>query len=127
MPDPDRHALVARLETLHDLLEHEPASPLVSQALHQCERLQHALLQSHAEGLRFASFTLIDSQPFKQSMYRKLFHPEGSRRRWDDSWTLEGQPLDDIMQQNVEGYASWVEGLGTGEKPQGHSPEPSKS
>ena len=58
MPDPDKHALVVRLETLHDLLEHEPASPLVSQALHQCERLQHALLQSHAEGLRFASFTL---------------------------------------------------------------------
>ena len=58
MPDPDKHALVTRLETLHDLLQHEPASSLVSQALHQCERLQHALLRSHAEGLRFASFTL---------------------------------------------------------------------
>ena len=58
MPGTDKQALVARLETLHDLLQHEPASPLVAQALHQCERLQHALLQSHAEGLRFASFTL---------------------------------------------------------------------
>ena len=58
MPATDKQALVARLETLHDLLQHEPVSPLVSQALHQCERLQHALLRSHAEGLRFASFTL---------------------------------------------------------------------
>ena len=58
MPTPDKEALVARLETLHDLLQHEPASPLVAQALHQCERLGQALLQSHAEGLRFASFTL---------------------------------------------------------------------
>ena len=58
MPNPDKHALLARLEILHGLLQHEPASPLVSQALHQCERLQYALLQSHAEGLRFASFTL---------------------------------------------------------------------
>ena len=29
---------------------------------------------------RFASFTLIDSQPFKQSVYRKLFRPDQSRR-----------------------------------------------
>ena len=58
MPTTDKQALVARLETLHDLLQHEPASPLVAQAMHQCERLQQALLQSHAEGLRFASFTL---------------------------------------------------------------------
>ena len=39
MAGPDKHALVARLEILHGLL-------------------QHALLRSHAEGLRFASFTL---------------------------------------------------------------------
>jgi hypothetical protein len=64
---------------------------------------------------RFASFTLIDSQPFKQSVYRKLFRPDESRRRrWEDSWTMVGQPIDDIMQQNIEGYASWVETLGAG-------------
>jgi hypothetical protein len=64
---------------------------------------------------RFASFTLIDSQPFKQSVYRKLFRPdERRRRRWADTWTMKGQPIDEIMQQNVEGYASWVETLGNG-------------
>lgn len=64
---------------------------------------------------RFASFTLIDSQPFKQSVYRKRFRPDQRRRRrWEDSWTMAGQPIDDILQRNVEGYASWVEALGTG-------------
>ena len=64
---------------------------------------------------RFASFTLIDSQPFKQSVYRKLFSPdERFRRRWADAPTMNGQPIDEIMQRNVERYASWVETLGTG-------------
>lgn len=58
---------------------------------------------------RTTSFTLIDSQPFKQSLYRKRFRPDRSRRRWEDTWTLEGQPIDELMQQNVEGYAAWVE------------------
>lgn len=68
---------------------------------------------------RFASFTLIDSRPFKGSVYRKLFRPDPSRRpRWLDSWTLEGQPIDGIMQRNVEAYAKWIESLGTvGEPP----------
>ena len=35
---------------------------------------------------RLASFTLIDSQPFKQSLYRKQFRPVGNRRRWEDRW-----------------------------------------
>jgi hypothetical protein len=57
---------------------------------------------------RFTSFTLIDSQPFKQSLYRKQFRPVGNRRRWEDTWTMQGQPIDEIMQHNVEHYASWV-------------------
>jgi hypothetical protein len=65
---------------------------------------------------RFASFTLIDSQPFKQSLYRKQFRPVGRKRRWEATWTLEGQPIDDIMQRNVEDYTAWVESLGTGAK-----------
>jgi hypothetical protein len=63
---------------------------------------------------RFPSITLIDSQPFKQSVYRKQFQPDGTRRRWVDTWTLERQPIDYILQRNVEAYASWVEGVGTG-------------
>jgi hypothetical protein len=63
---------------------------------------------------RFASFTLIDSQPFKQSLYRKQFRPVGPKRQWEDVRTLNGQPLDEIMQSNVERYASWVASHETG-------------
>jgi Domain of unknown function (DUF4417) len=66
---------------------------------------------------RFASFTLIDSQPFKKSLYRKQFRPVGKRRRWEDTWTMEGQPIDEIMQRNVEDYASWVAAHATGSEP----------
>lgn len=62
---------------------------------------------------RFASFTLIDSQPFQQSVHRRLFRPDQGRRRWEETWRLDGQPIDDIMQRNVEGYASLVDTLGT--------------
>jgi hypothetical protein len=58
MPIADKQALIARVETLRRSLENEPISPVVSQARHHCERLEQAILQSHAEGLRFASFTL---------------------------------------------------------------------
>jgi hypothetical protein len=66
---------------------------------------------------RLASFTLIDSQPFKQSLYRKQFRPVGNRRRWEDTWTMRGQPIDKIMQQNVEDYSSWVVGHGGASRP----------
>jgi hypothetical protein len=54
----DKQALIARVDTLRTSLAGEPASPVVSQALHQCERLRQAIAQYHAEGLRFAAFTL---------------------------------------------------------------------
>lgn len=75
---------------------------------------------------RLASFTLIDSQPFKQSLYRKQFSPVGNRRRWEDTWTMRGQPIDEIMQRNVEDYASWVGAHGTGDKPPRPCPVPSQ-
>ena len=40
-------------------LRSEPASAQVTQALDQCDRLQLAITQFHAEGLRFAAFTLL--------------------------------------------------------------------
>ena len=54
----DKQLLIARLDVLAGLLKDEPATPLVTQAVHQCERLHQAILQYHAEGLRFAAFTL---------------------------------------------------------------------
>jgi hypothetical protein len=54
----DKAALIAMMDRLRGELEAEPPTPVVSQALHQCERLRQALVQFHAEGLRFAAFTL---------------------------------------------------------------------
>ncbi len=69
---------------------------------------------------RFASFTLIDSQPFKQSLYRKRFAPVGSQRQWKETFTLERQPLDNILLDNVNDYAAWV----LAHQPKGHSAPP---
>jgi len=58
MTSVDKSALLAHLDALCTALEQEPPSSLISQARHQCDRLRQAALQSHAEGLRFAAFTL---------------------------------------------------------------------
>ena len=58
---------------------------------------------------RFSQFSLIDSEPFARTMRRKLFRPEGKKRVWLDSWSLVRQPIDHILQQNVDEYSSWVE------------------
>lgn len=54
----DKTLVLERLETLCTALEQEPSSPTIVQALHQCGRLRQAVQQSHAEGMRFAAFTL---------------------------------------------------------------------
>lgn len=58
MPNTEKQPLVAQLDTLTAALKQEPETPIVTQALHQCERLRLAINQYHAEGLRFAAFTL---------------------------------------------------------------------
>jgi hypothetical protein len=58
MANTDKTALISLLDGLRQELDAEPATPVVSQALHQCDRLRQALVQFHAEGLRFAAFTL---------------------------------------------------------------------
>ena len=54
----DKAPLIALLDKVRAELEEEPATPVITQALHQCDRLRQAIVQFHAEGLRFASFTL---------------------------------------------------------------------
>jgi hypothetical protein len=55
----DKPALLALLAALRTNLQQERSSEVVTQALHQCERLNQAITQFHAEGLRFAAFTLV--------------------------------------------------------------------
>ena len=51
--------VLKHVDMVRSALRAEPASPQVTQALDQCDRLQLAISQFHAEGLRFAAFTLL--------------------------------------------------------------------
>jgi hypothetical protein len=57
--DSNKDAVLGKLAAVRAALQAEPASPLVTQALDQCDRLKLAISQFHAEGLRFAAFTLL--------------------------------------------------------------------
>jgi hypothetical protein len=57
--DANKAAVLGSLATLRAALQAEPDSAPVARALDQCERLELAISQFHAEGLRFAAFTLL--------------------------------------------------------------------
>tara|TARA_R110002111_G_scaffold100976_6_gene156481 strand:- start:41214 stop:42299 length:1086 start_codon:yes stop_codon:yes gene_type:complete len=56
----------------------------------------------------FESFALIDSEPFFKSVYRMLFKQQGTNRGWESTWTLKNQPIDNILQSNIDRYTKWV-------------------
>ena len=57
--DANKAAVLERLSTVRSALKNEPQTPSVTRALEQCDRLELAINQFHAEGLRFAAFTLL--------------------------------------------------------------------
>ena len=57
--DANKAAVLERLSGVRSALTNEPDSPTVKRALDQCDRLELAINQFHAEGLRFAAFTLL--------------------------------------------------------------------
>jgi hypothetical protein len=57
--DANKAAVLGALNALRTALNGEPESPVVTRALDQCDRLEQAISQFHAEGLRFAAFTLL--------------------------------------------------------------------
>lgn len=76
--DSNKAALLARVEKLRIALQNEPPDAANQQAIEQLDRLQHAISQFHAEGLRFAAFTLLRlidsrrgsaSQPVQQATH----------------------------------------------------------
>ena len=91
MENTDKATLIALLDRVRQELEAEPAAPLITQALHQCERLRQALVQFHAEGLRFAAFTLT-----------RLMQQPGANLR--ESTRTAGQQLKEAL--DAAGYTS---------------------
>jgi hypothetical protein len=57
--DANKAAVLERLKAVRAALQNEPQSPSSARALEQCDRLELAITQFHAEGLRFAAFTLF--------------------------------------------------------------------
>jgi hypothetical protein len=57
--DANKAAVLEKLTDLRSALRKEPENPVVARALGQCDRLERAITQFHAEGLRFAAFTLL--------------------------------------------------------------------
>lgn len=55
----NKASVLEKLASVRDALKTEPPSRQVTQALDQCDRLELAIGQFHAEGLRFAAFTLL--------------------------------------------------------------------
>jgi hypothetical protein len=55
----NKAAILEILDALRSELRAEPSNPQLKQALEQSDRLQLAISQFHAEGLRFAAFTLF--------------------------------------------------------------------
>ena len=57
--DANKASVLERLSAVRSALQNEPQTPPVARALEQCDRLELAIHQFHAEGLRFAAFTLL--------------------------------------------------------------------
>jgi len=57
--DANKEAVLAALALVRQALENSPETAEVARALDQCARLELAIRQFHAEGLRFAAFTLL--------------------------------------------------------------------
>jgi hypothetical protein len=55
----NKAAVLQKLEGVRAALRSEAAGAQVDHALAQCDRLELAVTQFHAEGLRFAAFTLL--------------------------------------------------------------------
>jgi hypothetical protein len=57
--DANKGAVLAALNSVRSALQNEPQTREVTRALDQCHRLELAIQQFHAEGLRFAAYTLL--------------------------------------------------------------------
>jgi hypothetical protein len=57
--DANKAAVLAALHQLRSALRSEATNVPIARALEQCDRLELAITQFHAEGLRFAAFTLL--------------------------------------------------------------------
>ncbi len=59
MPDDPKQVVISRIRELREALAIEPISDRITNARHQCDRLEHGISLAHPEGIRFAAHTLL--------------------------------------------------------------------
>ena len=57
--DANKAVVLERLSAVRSAVENDPQNAAAARVLEQCDRLELAITQFHAEGLRFAAFTLF--------------------------------------------------------------------
>ena len=72
--DANKATVLARLSAVRSALENGPQTPAVARALEQCVRLEQAITQFHAEGLRFAAFTLFRMVASQSTFFTQPVH-----------------------------------------------------
>lgn len=69
-----------------------------------------AQFASHAAE-SFEQYTIIDSSAFFSTVYRRcMTTPSNGKRAFTETWTLDRQPIDDLLQHNVDANIAWLEG-----------------
>jgi Domain of unknown function (DUF4417) len=66
---------------------------------------------------RFDRFSLLDSKPFMNAVHRQAFDLTAGKQPWRKSPTRNGQAIDLLLEQNLAGYAAWVEERGRSDRP----------
>ena len=72
--DANKCAVLAALDALRATLKNDPENAAVLRALDQCDRLELAISQFHAEGLRFAAFTLLRMVQSSGTVFTESVH-----------------------------------------------------
>ena len=72
--DANRASVLERLSVVRSTLKNEPETSSSARALEQCDRLELAITQFHAEGLRFAAFTLFRTVFAKGTVFTEPVH-----------------------------------------------------
>jgi hypothetical protein len=72
--DANKAAVLERLSAVRSALEKEAQTAEVTRALEQCDRLEVAIQRFHAEGLRFAAFTLLRMVFAQRTVFTEPVH-----------------------------------------------------
>jgi hypothetical protein len=66
---------------------------------------------------RFDRFSLLDSKPFMNAVHRQVFDRTAGKQPWRKSPTSNGEAIDLLLEQNLAGYATWVEERARSDRP----------